>query len=66
VLWGPTLENIDRKTGDWKDPEQKFEFISQYCKPKKGIESVTAQIIALTIAENELDVISIRRKIQNK
>ena len=58
-LWGIKPDCMNRLTGKPNDPEQEFNYITEFYGPRentpKAIRS-TATVIAKTIAENELDL----------
>ena len=58
-LWGMKPDYINRLTGKPKDPEQEFNYITEFYGPRENtLEAIrsTATVIAETIAENELDL----------
>ena len=58
-LWGMKPDYINRLTGKPKDPEQEFNYITEFYGPRENTPEAirsTATVIAETIAENELDL----------
>ena len=58
-LWGMKPDYINRLTGKPKDPEQEFNYITEFYGPRENTPEAirsTATVIAKTIAENELDL----------
>ena len=58
-LWGMKPDYINRLTGKPKDPEQEFNYITEFYGPGENTPEAirsTATVIAETIAENELDL----------
>ena len=63
-LWGMKPDYINRLTGKPKDPEQEFNYITEFYGPRENTPEAirsTATVIAETIAENELDLAYVTR-----